>query len=784
MKKLIERIKLRMRTSLLNAQGIQLAKQGKYSDAQKAFEEALKLLPGYPSYKINLSTALYDQGQYTRAEALAREALDGKLNRKNQQLAYNNLGNIRFHQKRFFEAIAWYEKAIQVYKPDSEIYYNIGISNKKLGEWEKALKNFRLSNQLYGNLKAQMDIEIVEKLMLRPQEVESVLTVNKGFDINFPICRNYDLTSDESKVIAFDSGKPLLFFVGAGISYPHPSCLPLAFRIVKQLFSVIFNLDRQEICGVFKMSSNISEDEAYIRICRDVLSLSPSLPDRNCALPFETFFEALHAVLNFPVTRIVDILKDSEPNLHHRMLASALHRGHIVVTTNFDRNIEKAYGRCFPEESLNVLVTDKDYKEANDRKLTGGILAKIHGDIEDYNSLVFTLGTIGRSGDNTIQLNNDIHEGEILKRFQTTLSVHKALFLRQALLNRKVVIMGYSGSDVFDIMPILKTSDSNCSGVWVEHLSDSISPAIDEWKLAHPNRFVLQPKSKEDEALDITSKISHHFLRLFATPALLKLTEYSEENLDSTQKCEVLTNSLKSYIDRLRLKPGDGLLSMATLCERRGNFVRARELNSKAIEKYQRDLNRNDFRWLPAKSNMGYILGMLGEHELALNAFNEIKTYIEERDKIELYSSLYPSTLIEIANTLINIHKRRYDSSIDMQVRQLLNKAMELAVKFNDKGTLSYVSRIAARRYSLKGDYKHALDLNLKVFKMTLNAGDIRQACISGLQAAINYIQLGLACDATGLLSQVELLAKLLDDDALLNRIESARLYAKSGKLN
>ena len=58
------------------------------------------------------------------------------------------------------------------------------------------------------------------------------------------------------------------------------------------------------------------------------------------------------------------------------MLAYALHKGHSVITTNFDKQIEREFASCFPKETLKVLVTDKEYQEAIDTNQINGVLGK------------------------------------------------------------------------------------------------------------------------------------------------------------------------------------------------------------------------------------------------------------------------------------------------------------------------------------------------------------------------------------------------------------------------
>lgn len=763
--------KRRQHAFLLNIQGIKSAKRGLYREAKNLFEQAIDIAPDLPHPRISLSNLLLRDGRYSQAEFQLNKALAFNPDNKTRQDALTNLSNIHFAQKCYSKAIELLKEAISVYRPDHEIYYNMGIAYEQLGEWEDALYYLKQSNDIVPNLKAQASIKHVEQKMWRSPEMELIIDSYGGFDSEYSKCKDRRLATHEleklESVISPDDR--LVFFIGAGISFPYPSCLPTASQILRQVFHFIFELDKQDICEILQVSAEITEAEAYARLCRDLLLIPDEVPDNRCFLPFEPTFQALHDVLGFPVIRFVDLLNRGKPNLHHKMLAYALIKGHTVITTNFDKHIENAYVDFSTEESLQVLVTDKKYQESLNNGQPDGVLAKIHGDMADYNSLALTLQGVSVSCDGSIYLGDDIDKEKGRKQLQwihprTALSIPKALFLQRVLTDKKIIVMGYSGSDTFDIMPILKANEFHCRGLWIEHTSDELSAEIEEWQKNDNNhRVVLKPKSKEEERQDITSKASMYFLALF--------DGMRQKNYDITECYKSLTDAFKSWIDSLRLRIGNGLCCLAKLYSQRGRWDRAKLFYSKAMKKYENDIEHNELYWLSTKSNLGYILDNLDQEKQALITFIEIKEYLENKEKYKLYPHIYANTLIDIAGKWINTSK-------DNDSGEMVNTAMKIAEEIEDKGIMCYGLRLTADRYFKKKQYKEALDLYLTVSQWSTDVfGDTRQACLSSMNAALCFANLGAQYESLRMISHAEVYAKRLGDTELLNAVEHNHGY-------
>lgn len=93
--------------------GNTLLSQKRQPDAAAAFREGTRRDPNLPSNYYGLGLAELNQGHRAEATAALTKALDLKLEGGAAAVACNNLGSILAQDKRFPEAQAWFEKAIE-----------------------------------------------------------------------------------------------------------------------------------------------------------------------------------------------------------------------------------------------------------------------------------------------------------------------------------------------------------------------------------------------------------------------------------------------------------------------------------------------------------------------------------------------------------------------------------------------------------------------------------------------------------------------------------------------
>ena len=223
----------------------------------------------------------------------------------------------------------------------------------------------------------------------------------------------------------------LAYLVGAGVSRDRPSGRPLAREISR---AVLTGLVSQ--CRVASARLSTSAMDALLANLR---------------------FERMVQVLADTTGSVgfLRVLRGGRPNRTHRALARALSDGCPILTTNFDRLLERA----LPERNkATVLATSEDFR-GHGRRTPRRVLAKLHGSIENESSLCATLGRVGSLGPAFMW---DPPRGEYLKR------------LREGF---PMAVLGYSGFDDIDVVPRLAITASGQPLLWVLHEESTLRTA-------------------------------------------------------------------------------------------------------------------------------------------------------------------------------------------------------------------------------------------------------------------------------------------------------------------
>jgi len=231
----------------------------------------------------------------------------------------------------------------------------------------------------------------------------------------------------------------LTFLVGAGCSIDPPSCLPDGKTMMDAIID--YTCAESEIDKIKKLEG----------------------------LRFEQLVEILSERLD-PELNVIDYygLCDT-PNVQHFFLAEMMKQGQFVLTTNFDFLIEHALQQSgVPKEEIKVVITKEDFEEfINPKELYfNGLktLYKIHGSTKN----VITGGPTRDSLIATIQAFGANKEGENVFQLE---SFKQPAFINLAK-GRSLVVIGYSGSDDFDIVPTLKVLKNIQDIIWINYIHD------------------------------------------------------------------------------------------------------------------------------------------------------------------------------------------------------------------------------------------------------------------------------------------------------------------------
>lgn len=218
----------------------------------------------------------------------------------------------------------------------------------------------------------------------------------------------------------------LVVLVGAGASVDAPSSLPTACEFLERLYATCLPTSVESEWLLGRQGSLVG---AQIQAPR--FEAVMSIIQRH----FDTELE------------ILDYLTARPPNRVHRLLADLAQRGALIMTTNFDELIETA-----AQPNLPSIADSDGFRSVAERsRQPGGEVWHLHGTVSDRKTVVASV--------------RDCWESRHLFR----LGQDRRAALAGALAERDLLVVGYSGSDDFDICPALEEVESDCRWVWIDH---------------------------------------------------------------------------------------------------------------------------------------------------------------------------------------------------------------------------------------------------------------------------------------------------------------------------
>lgn len=232
--------------------------------------------------------------------------------------------------------------------------------------------------------------------------------------------------------------KKNVILAGAGVSLDPPANFPIAIRIINQLKQVIWP-------NHIELPKNDIRDGDINKLEGDFIRFEQLIDTLSTYDPELTVLDAVGYY--------------QTPNLNHFNLAQAAIMGDYVITPNFDSLIEQAILKLnyIPKS----ICTENDFNEYTPNK--GAVpVFKIHGSFFKYT---------GHRDEYEIKK-------ETMQASLTSIAARNSLFslsekkfhlLKKAIAESdKLIIVGYSGSDDFDIIPsLIDIRPSHV--VWIEH---------------------------------------------------------------------------------------------------------------------------------------------------------------------------------------------------------------------------------------------------------------------------------------------------------------------------
>ncbi|MFX1317011.1 MAG: tetratricopeptide repeat protein [Promethearchaeota archaeon] len=526
-----------------------------------------------------------------------------------------------------------------------------------------------------------------------------------------------------------NENEKLTFLVGAGCSIDPPSCLPAGRAMIE---------------AIINYSCAESEKQTLLELKE---------------LRFEQLVEIVRDVLD-PELKIIDYYGQCDtPNLQHFFLADMIIKGQFVLTTNFDFLIEYALLQSnVPKDKIIPVITKSDFEEFNNpvKLYEKGkkTLYKIHGSTKNLvtgqdtrDSLIATIQAFGtgKAGENVFQV----------EPFKRTLFDNISN-------GRTLVIMGYSGSDDFDIVPTLKVLKNLRNIIWINYTFDDGGLE----KIYEIDESTMQEPKKLDKVTQILVEIyrmqnADHVYRVDANTTRLikelfdirqKLSLKSFQISPITWLKDIITlpdifdefaipykiyNSFDMYQDAInclkkvlllsekKKKLGikaDTLNNIACIHYKQGTYSEALTYYKEALEIIEELGN------LSAKAayfnNIGMIYGTQGDYQEALKRYKEAIRIAEQLEDLTVKSASL-NNIGELYRAQGNYPKalKRYKEAI--RIAEQLGDLTGKGASLNNMGMI----------YSTQGKYPEALTC----YKETLEI-DEQLGNFSGKATCLNNI--------------------------------------------
>jgi len=472
-----------------------------------------------------------------------------------------------------------------------------------------------------------------------------------------------------------------------------------------------------------------------------------------------------------PELKIIDFYGECEnPNIQHFFLVEMIKKGNFVITTNFDFLIEYAlrHSGVF-DDNIIVVITREDFEKYKfpDELYSQGkkVLYKIHGSTKNIitgdDTKEYLVATIQAFGTNKEGLN--VFQLEPFKR---------DLFVNITE-GRSLIIMGYSGSDDFDIVPTLKALKNLKNVIWINY-SQEIEMGSE--KIYEINEETDQFLNKLEGGLQKVTQIlfdvhqmdvAKHVYRIdvntskFATELLqkkpnLKTTGYSIE-LDDWLRLSFneYNDALRCAEEALRLSDGerdylfllnyigmvyyeqrkfaealqrfeeiityrksvgemyggDSILfyNMGMICYKLKNYTKALNLIGESLQIERRLLEQRPSYHRRCFYGMGLIYKDIGNYSEAMRWFEIALKYDEEMGDLPGKTKCF--NIIG----LIDLEQKNYSQALErfesaLKISESLADLVEKAISYNNLGDL----------YGEQEDYQRAL----KYYKLALDINE------------------------------------------------------------
>lgn len=486
-------------------------------------------------------------------------------------------------------------------------------------------------------------------------------------------------------------GGKLSIFFGSGISVYSPSNLPTGSSLRRAIFEEIFNtIFTVGIRGnILKKKEYRETNEKLLKGYTTVQNSGHKASDSHKHYPFEVFIQTINEYTGI-VEYLSELYKLGKPNFIHQFLAQMIIKGYLwrIMTTNFDEHLENAVKSFLPfsiHDAFNqVMLPLHDegvYSFASSFPLC--VLYKIHGTCSDLPSMRTTLDAISSSILSPFR-------GPAIKQFFED--------------EHDILILGYSGSDEFDVNRILETCKKDKKIFWIR-----------------------RPKKGQPtvERLEAPFKgFNGYMIRIELSDLIEYLGAKTGIPIDPVPpKNEIWRSSVKKWGDNLSV--GQKVYSVSKLLyDVQMNNEVIHILESAIKEKYLFN-EREVAAFQIIKSNI------LRERGYFDDAESEIQKEISVSEKLQ------DKRLIAVQKHSLAISL--YSKGNYTEAEKLYRESLEVFRELNDQLSVSIsLHQLGNIRY-FKGEYEEAWDLYRNSLEIRLRLGDQKE--VAGSYHALGRIK-------------------------------------------
>jgi tetratricopeptide (TPR) repeat protein len=408
-----------------------------------------------------------------------------------------------------------------------------------------------------------------------------------------------------------------------------------------------------------------------------------------------------------------------KPNLQHKFLAKMTEVNHLIITTNFDNLIEHALlQQGLYKKNIISVITREDfihYSRINGYLQKGKrVIIKIHGSTKNIitemvtkDTLVATIRALGlgKPGENVFQIEN-----------------FKKSLIENAVRNRSLIIIGYSGSDDFDIIPTLKVLKKLNDIFWINHINIDV-PQMKIQKIDYDYKRNRRTQYKIDRILlDLYhSSSAKNIYRIDVNTT--KLIEHLMKN-ESELNQDHFSITPEEYLTEYLKKPNEIMQYFISymIFYRYNKYKDAKRCTLKVLE--LSEMHKNEDIKIKILNCIGLALFQEGRFAKAIEKYNQALSL--SRKKNNKY---------EIAKSILNIGQLYKSQGLFLKALDQFQLAMITIKDLDDDDLISNTLYKIGQLHFEMENYEKAYDFLKQSLDYTIKNGDLdgRAHCLNDI---------------------------------------------------